>query len=401
MYAPLAVRLPDGAGVERSYAGLGLGPGELALCDRRTVFSDVFASADGRELICIGPPWDEFGPPLAVAVDGRARTFRAEVPTEFDIRRAALLRVALAASARGVVEVRVEFARFAVAATVDLDAQLPWRLRRVALTLAAVQKDNPLAWLRDWCLWHRRAHGFERVVVYDNGSRDADVVHARLGAAAARFGMELIVVRWGFPYGPPRRFAANLAQTVAFNHCRLRFGGATRWCVNLDVDEYLYNASDRPLEACLASAARDGIAYLPQYRVPCASAGATERCFASPRREIRLQRRAGRKVAYRPPLTRWNEVHSAAPVRRSLPNRVAGRAVAALRRAPAPVRIALAALAGRLRWPVAPEPTLFFYHFRALNTGWKFPRAVPPAGARGLVDDVRIPAMAALLDEAD
>ena len=39
------------------------------------------------------------------------------------------------------------------------------------------------------------------------------------------------------------------------------------------------------------------------------------------------------------------------------------------------------------------EPTLFFYHFRALNTGWKRPQIVVPADREKFVRDGRISAM--------
>ncbi len=44
------------------------------------------------------------------------------------------------------------------------------------------------------------------------------------------------------------------------------------------------------------------------------------------------------------------------------------------------------------------EPTLFFFHFRALNTGWKYPRRVVPIHPDGHVRDERIAAMRVIVD---
>ena len=44
------------------------------------------------------------------------------------------------------------------------------------------------------------------------------------------------------------------------------------------------------------------------------------------------------------------------------------------------------------------EPTLFFFHFRALNTGWKYPRRVVPVDPDEHVRDERISAMRAVVD---
>ena len=44
------------------------------------------------------------------------------------------------------------------------------------------------------------------------------------------------------------------------------------------------------------------------------------------------------------------------------------------------------------------EPTLFFFHFHALNTGWKYPRRVVPVDPDEHVRDERISAMRAVVD---
>ena len=44
------------------------------------------------------------------------------------------------------------------------------------------------------------------------------------------------------------------------------------------------------------------------------------------------------------------------------------------------------------------EPALFFFHFRALNTGWKYPRRIVEVDVNEHVEDNRIAAMKSTVD---
>ena len=238
-YTPQAVRVPAGAGVERSFAEYEISDETRALCDATTVFCDVFRSANGKEVVCIGPPFLDFGYPRAVRLAGRRRRFVVE-EMPWGTRRASILRVLGTSDVDSAddpnVDLQVDFPAFGIDVRVRLPRMRPPG-RRAALTLHTVQKDNELQWLEDWCNWHHRAHGVGRFVFYDNGSTDRDAVHAELARRVK--GPELIVVDWDYPYGPPWQHGLKFAHTVALNHCRLLFGPYTHWCINLDVDEYL------------------------------------------------------------------------------------------------------------------------------------------------------------------
>ena len=264
-YTPQAVRVPAGARVERSFAGYEIGDEIRARCDRTTVFCDVFRPANGNEVVCIGPPFLDFGYPRAVRLLGRRRRFVVE-EMPWGPTRVSILRVIGASDVDSAVDLdvdlQVDFPAFGIDVRVRLPGMPPPR-RREPLTLATVQKDNELQWLEDWCVWHHRAHGVGRFVIYDNGSAERDAVYRELARRVK--GPELIVVDWDYLYGPPVPIALNFAQTVALNHCRLFFGPYTDWCINLDVDEYLFNAGSGPLASHLARA-REPQVYLPSYR---------------------------------------------------------------------------------------------------------------------------------------
>ena len=411
-YSPQGAWIPDDVDVERTFDG---DPGDEALTkfDRRTVFCDVFLSHRRNQLLCIGPPLLNLGIPESVALRGRTRRFVVEEPP-VPMRRMSLLRIGLDAGDHrametGAIGLQVRFPEFRLDVPVARSAAVSHN--RVSLTLSTLQKDNDPQWLRDWCAWHHRAHGVERIVFYDNGSRDADEVYAELARRSADF--ELVVVPWNYPYGPARRWSCNYTQTTALNHCRLMFGPLTRWCINLDVDEYLYSNGRGPLASVLDRAAGAAI-HLPSYIVPAVAGESGGRCFDSPWRSRDIETVLARKYIYRPKAVRFGSTHDFVPkplgfrakVRLVKALRAAGlgtivRGIVVAKRA---LRKAMAVLrgSGTDAGAGAGEPVLFFYHFRALNTGWKIPRAFVRADPEKLfVRDERIGAMRPVVEDCN
>ena len=115
-------------------------------------------------------------------------------------------------------------------------------LRPVDMTLVTLQKDNDPLWIRDWCLYYHRAHGVERIALYDNGSSDRQAVEQSLSGLDA--GLDAVLIEWNFPYGDHRN---NYCQIGALNHCLHVFGGRSSYYLNFDVDEYLTNRTPLPL----------------------------------------------------------------------------------------------------------------------------------------------------------
>ena len=66
------------------------------------------------------------------------------------------------------------------------------------LALTTVQKDNPIEWVHDWLLWHHRAFGVRRLILYDNGSENLDELIAQLSSRS--FELEIVFVDWLFPH---------------------------------------------------------------------------------------------------------------------------------------------------------------------------------------------------------
>ena len=296
-YTPQAVCVPTGVGVERSFAGYEIGDELRALCDKTTVFCDVFRVPNSDEVVCIGPPFLNFGHPHTVRLLGRRRRFVVE-DKPWGSRRVSILRIIGTSDVNSAddpnVDLQVHFPEFEIDAQVRLPRGVP--RPHVALTLATIQKDNDLQWLDDWCTWHHRMHGVGRFVIYDNGSADRDDVYAELASRAE--GVALIVVNWDYLFGPPWLHELKFAHAVVLNHCRLLFGPYTHWCINLDVDEYLFNSGSRPLASYLGQMRKPHV-YLPSYIVPMTVDNSPRRCFDSPFRTAKPATfERGRKYIY-------------------------------------------------------------------------------------------------------
>ena len=411
VYTPQSVLLPPELGIERSFDEYDISPEQDALCDHRTIFCDVFLSPDRRELHCIGPPFGSLGKPKMVKVEGSERDFSIDIPHIGRIF--SLVRIDIHEhEVETELHVEVAFRRFAVE-FVCTNNDRPMRYP-VRLTLSAIQKDNDPQWIADWCTWHHRVHGVERIVIYDNGSEGWDgAYYSGLDGLDCLVGFELIVVKWDFPFGPPDRLDLNFAQPAAVNHCRLTFGSTSAWLINLDIDEYLYNASPTKLVSYLGGeeyADRLGV-YLKSYVVPFTVDKSPRRCFDSAVRFRRVEN-GGQKYIFKPALaqfcgTHWVQAANLSVAekariailgslqRRNFTRRTL-RLLARLKRAVANRGNVVPASKGGAS---AEEPDLFFYHFRALNTGWKYRRRLVDPRPKDVVVDHRITAMKAVLDD--
>ena len=372
----------------------------------------------------MGPPFWNLGRPVAISAHGSPVEFTVE---ELDTplvrprsiaadRRLSITRVLLDENCRGrTIDLRFRFRDFRVNAVCRPVPLMGTTCERADLTLSTLQKDNDVQWIRDWCVWHHRVHGVSRIVIYDNNSANVDDVRENLSRLA---GPELVLVRWNFPYGPyspqSRKLPSPLhfAQTGALNHCRMVFGGCTDWCVNLDVDEYLYNGGDAPLLQHLRDRKyrNRSVVYLRFYTVPMTQDVTPRRCFDSPLRSRAL---AGGPMKYicRPEKTEVNGIHRLTPTTRWRALRAARSCAMKLLMLAGLFRIGrmLSTTARRITGRLDDvglrprtcrrEDALFFFHFEALNTGWSRERRVHSPHPRSVVADDRIGEMKAMLED--
>jgi len=247
-YYPNPVYLPEG--IERKPpANVGeLAEHEKKSFDSKTLFYDIFFQSN--RLICIGPPFLNIAPLLAIKYKYKGKNTRAAWDKSGTIRFTIIyidIRPNNVPS-----ELEFIFKNFTTKVTVIRPNTTPL-LSKVDLSLVTMQKDSPLIWIKDFCIWHTRAAGVKRIVLYDNGSSYFSDLSKYLTELNGEF--ELVLVHWPFPYGFPGEKGDRTrctAQMGALNHFRSFFGNNTTWVISLDIDEFVYCEGSLPLTKFLA-----------------------------------------------------------------------------------------------------------------------------------------------------
>lgn len=210
--------------------------------DFETMFFDVFRSASGDDVICLGPPLEGcipggIAPLVSSGRDAPALTQNLK-PSRIPEQHTWRLTVSTPNDGRGTLRLDVA-GKVADIAVRESHAHVLAGCR-VLLTLC---KDYPLRWIVDWATFHVRLHGADAVLLYDNRSTSytLDELAASLGEIAGL--REVVVVDWPFRYGVDGQSGEhaldNFCQTGALDHARRCFCANSRSVLSLDVDELL------------------------------------------------------------------------------------------------------------------------------------------------------------------
>ena len=253
-YYPQSVLLPDG--IERVVSleiqesiGRLLPKQEQANYDSKTLFYDLFVQSN--RLICIGPPFYNIGTPLAIKHKGQNLRFKLVIGHRWAGPEVIEIKIPLRWTQASQLDLEFVFKEFTIEVSCHCDKIISLPQRNLCLT--NLQKNNPLIWVKDWCRWHIRVHGVQRIVLYDNGSNYWWSLAEKLVGIDEE--VEIILVHWPYKYGPIPGILRDYkyAKVGALNHYRLFFGTQTLWCINLDIDEFLYLDSPLSLKKYLES----------------------------------------------------------------------------------------------------------------------------------------------------
>ncbi len=124
--------------------------------------------------------------------------------------------------------------------------------RKVVYTL---QKNNEIAWIRDWAQFYALEHGADAVILYDNGSDRYELEEVSRALSAVRGIEEVMVVDWSFPYGAfdlREDISFNVVDSIycqiaAFDHVRWRAAASAQALVNADLDELVVRKTEQSL----------------------------------------------------------------------------------------------------------------------------------------------------------
>ncbi|MBR0656536.1 hypothetical protein [Plastoroseomonas arctica] len=226
--------------------------------DYLTLIYDLFWSADGTEIIGIGPPFHfpeanntlprfvalPSGVPCAVRHDrrpgrplnGRSR-FRIAAPS-------------------GTTGLGIDFAGQHWLAHVQPNLSHLALDRRCLVTLT---RNNPSAWVVDWINYHHRQHGFDAFLLFDNSSSNptSDALARDINAHCPS--IRCLLVDAPFPYGPTSSRAlggsrdSNFLQTGLYEIALRRFFLDAAVIANFDIDELLVERTPSAFKALVSS----------------------------------------------------------------------------------------------------------------------------------------------------
>lgn len=144
--------------------------------------------------------------------------------------------------------------------------------------LFTMSKDNDLAWIAEWARYHRRFHGTDAVVFFDNGSSRYGM--DEIEAVIAQQGIDKVAVHsWPYLYGTPdpairnNPFYTLFPQVSSMSVVLRRYGAQSVGILNCDIDELTGVSSGESIYACAKRSAKGLIVMRGRYIEPMVSHG--------------------------------------------------------------------------------------------------------------------------------
>lgn len=311
--------------------------------DRALVY-DCFWDLNGQSIIVVGPP------ALNLEAEWRNARWTAagrSLKAELFPSRSTQLTV-LAGVPAGCREVEFEFAGARYVVPVQHNEATHFEGRNVLVTM---NKDNDLAWIAAWAKWHVQMHGAEGCLFFDNGSTcysPDDIIESlrSAGITLAR------VLSWPQKYGRKdpavldRPHYPHFLQVSSLNVALRRFAGRANAILNCDIDELVSAQDGSVFDAARTSP--QGIVTLKGNWIETAQdkAPATD--------IMHLDYRYTHRLAL---LSRCANKWALDPSREWVANPAAKPSVHRIYDLP--------------KSTSADAPVRQFWHFKAINTGWK------------------------------
>lgn len=226
-----------------------------------------------------------------------------------------------------------------------------------AKILFGMNKNNDLAWIREWATFHQRLHGTDTVILYDNGSTIYTVEEVVESLRTVPGLVQVAVPVWPQPFGrtdPAVRlnpYWAHFPQIASMSAVLRRYGARAAGILNADIDELVQAPGGTSIYA-VASGLKHGLAVFRGRWVeaaPLAEPAIDHRGYGLTQSDPRLAQSRPNKWALDPRRT-WVANLDVHPYW----HWIAGRPMFS---------------------KVRPEGALY-WHFRGINTNWKRSPAV-------------------------
>jgi hypothetical protein len=240
-----------------------------------------------------------------------------------------------------------------------------------AKILFGMNKNNDLAWIREWARFHQRLHGTDTVILYDNGSTAYSVGEIVATLRAIPGLAHVAVPVWPQPFGrtdPAVRlnpYWAHFPQIASMSAVLRRYGAQAAGILNADIDELVEAPGGRSIYD-VASSLKHGLAVFRGRWIEAMPLGEP----ATDHRGYGLLQRDPRRAKSRP--NKW-----ALDPRRPW--------VANLK-----VHPYWHWIDGRPMFSKVTPDGARYWHFRGINTNWK--RTAEPVAREDLTPDVDLAA---------
>ncbi|MGU9977492.1 MAG: glycosyltransferase family 92 protein, partial [Candidatus Oxydemutatoraceae bacterium WSBS_2016_MAG_OTU14] len=344
--------------------------------DFDTICFDVFFSVDGKAIVAVCPPLRNLKKalfPLKIFFQNKQLDCKLIIPRHaavFDTVHFIEISLPKDFQAQDKTILEFQWKSFTQQCQVSNNPFAHLTSQTTPMALITAQKNNPLVWIKDWCLFYHRVHGVNHILIYDNGSDYRDSLSQELKALDPA--LQVQVVAWDF---------SHREQVGALNHAHHLLGRASQYLLSFDIDAYLVNTTNKTLLTILQNTLRkeDPAMCVPGFAVGAAPHDAKEnfkRVFDLP----------ANKKYYSPP----KPIFSCEGVAEVNLHWVFSFTQYAMRQK-------IMHNKKRTRPPLQrlpdhtlaqAEPKLYFYHHAGLNTFWKPSQnknTIPPSDASDLV----------------
>lgn len=329
--------------------------------DDRTLFYDCFWHMDGTRILLVGPPWVniEAGYKLASYV---ALPSGAKLAPRFHPSLTTMV-TELPNAPAGTTALQVTFAGEKLRLEVQPNSCRDLAGRKL---LFSINKNNDLAWIREWAEFHAKIHGTDAVILVDNGSTRYEPAEILATLQAIPAIAHAAVPSWPYSFGPidpavrKDPYWARFLQIGSMSMILRRYGELCYGLLDTDIDELAGTHSGRSIFD-LAHDSKGGLIVFRGTWIEATGPGARHRDFTHKLADPKAALSPQRKWALDPsrPWVRRLSVHP-------YWHWVQGRALFS---------------------KSMPEDALY-WHFKGINTNWKAQRTAAPAGP--VVEDARL-----------
>jgi hypothetical protein len=322
--------------------------------DSRTVFYDCFWHDDGEAILLVGPPALNLASELK-RVRFVAAPSGATVRARFHPSLSTMI-TELSGAPAGTTAIRFSIGGEHFELPVQPSDTRELAGRRI---LFSINRDNELAWIREWAEFHARVHGTDAVILFDNGSArygtgDVDAVLREVPGLT-----HVGVLSWPHRFGPidpavkVNPFWPRFLQIGSMSVVLRRYGMRAAGLLDCDIDELAGTRSGVSIYD-LARRSRGGlVAFQGEWVEAVPAGGLRHRDFRLSHRDREAARSQNRKWAL-DPSRGWVRKLSVHPYWHWIE--------------------------GRPFWAKAMPRDAFYLHYKAISTNWKQQRTEAPAG---------------------